>query len=139
MRFALLQQDGTVENVILGDADWVEANAPGAVPVGPDVGPGWRRVGDQFVPPDPPPPTVPDRVTARQAVEALLRSGITEDMVEAALSAIPDATQRAIARNLWRRSNDFERNNPTLIALATQSLGMTEQQLDQLFILANTL
>lgn len=84
-------------------------------------------------------PEVPEKVTARQAVEALLRSGVTEAQIEASLAAIPDAAQRAIAQNLWRRSNDFERTNPVLIALATQSLGMTEAQLDQLFITAATL
>jgi hypothetical protein len=84
-------------------------------------------------------PDVPTSVTARQAVEALIRIGVTEAMVEAALAAIPDASQRAISTNLWRRSNDFERQNPTLIALAKQSLGMTEAQLDQLFITAATL
>ncbi len=84
-------------------------------------------------------PDVPEKVTARQAVEALIRSGITEDAVEAALLTIADPAQRAIATNLWRRSNDFERSNPTLIALATQTLGMTEAQLDQLFITAATL
>lgn len=84
-------------------------------------------------------PDVPEKVTARQAVEALLRSGLTETQIEAQIITIQDDTQRAIALNLWRRSNDFERNNPTLIALATQSLGMTEAQLDQLFITAATL
>jgi hypothetical protein len=84
-------------------------------------------------------PDVPSSVTARQAVEALIRIGITEDMVEAAIDAIADPAQRLIARNLWRRSNDFERQNQTLIALAKQALGMTDDQLDQLFITADTL
>lgn len=98
------------------------------------------RYAKRVAPPPPPPqPPVPERVTARQAVEALIRIGVTEDAIEAALAAIPDATQRAIATNLWRRSNDFERSNPTLIALAKQSLGMTDDQLDQLFITASTL
>ncbi|CAB4159020.1 hypothetical protein UFOVP707_44 [uncultured Caudovirales phage] len=97
------------------------------------------RDGVEPLPPAPPAVRVPERVTARQAVEALLRTGVTETMVEASLAAIPDATQRAIAQNLWRRSNDFERTNTVLIALATQSLGMTPQQLDELFVLAATL
>lgn len=139
MRYAVIDPQGFVLNVVLAEPDWAAANLPDAVPAPPEVGPGWRWLDDAWVAPPPPPPVVPERVTARQAVEALLRSGVTEGMVESALAAIPNATERAIAQNLWRRSNDFERTNPTLIALATQALGMTEAQLDQLFITAATL
>lgn len=86
-----------------------------------------------------PPPPVPASVTARQAVQALLLAGITEDMVEAAIAAVPDPVQRGLVSAEWRRSQTFERHRPSLVALATTALGMTTTQLDQLFIVAASL
>lgn len=86
-----------------------------------------------------PPPLVPASVTARQAVQALLLVGITEAMVEAAIAAVPDPVQRGLVSAEWRRSQTFERHRPSLVALATTALGMTTAQLDQLFIVADSL
>lgn len=81
---------------------------------------------------------VPSSVTARQAVQALILAGIEEDAVEAAIAAIPDAMQRKLAANFWRRSNEFERSNPVLNSLAG-SLGLDSDDLDDLFRQAATL
>jgi hypothetical protein len=84
------------------------------------------------------PPEVPQEITARQAVQALILDGITEDMVDAAIAQIPDATQRSMVSAEWRRSQTFERNRPTLNALAG-ALGISQSQLDQLFIVGKGL
>jgi len=97
------------------------------------------RDGVELAPVNQPATRVPESVTARQAVEALMGIGVFEEHVEAAIAAIQDDAQRRKVANLWRRSNDFERANPTLNAFAKQSLGMTDAQLDQLFIVAKTL
>lgn len=84
------------------------------------------------------PPKVPQEITARQAVQALILDGITEDIVDAAIAQIPDAVQRALVSAEWRRSQTFERQRPTLNALAG-ALGISQPRLDQLFITAAAL
>ena len=91
-----------------------------------------------FVEEAPDPPRVPAKVTARQAIQALIGIGVYEEDVEAVIDGIADPTQQRVARNFWRRSNDFERANPTLNAIAP-ALGLTQAQLDDLFILAASL
>jgi hypothetical protein len=56
MKFAIIQE-GRVANVILADADWAAANAPGAVNIDaldPQPGPGWLFDGQDFAPPQAP-------------------------------------------------------------------------------------
>jgi tape measure domain-containing protein len=84
------------------------------------------------------PPEVPQEITARQAVQALISNGITEDMVDAAIAQIPDATQRSMVSAEWRRSQTFERSRPALNALAV-ALGISQSRLDQLFIVGKGL
>jgi hypothetical protein len=76
-------------------------------------------------------------VTRRQAVQALIRAGLDDD-VDAAINAIEDPVQRKLMRSWYQDSNTFERNRPELIALGTQ-LGLTSTHLDELFALARTL
>ena len=86
------------------------------------------------------PPTVngvPQVVTRRQARQALLLAGLL-DSVQAAISAIQDTTQRRLAQIEWDDSQNFERQRPLLISLAT-GLGLTSAQLDQLFVTASGL
>ena len=80
---------------------------------------------------------VPVSVTARQAEQALILAGLI-DLVEPAIDAIPDPTQRAMVRSEWRRSQVFERNRPSLIALGS-ALGLNAAALDALFVKAATL
>ena len=80
---------------------------------------------------------VPQSVTRRQARQALLLAGLL-DAVPLALAAIPDATQRRLALIEWEDSLTFERQRPLLIQLST-ALGLSSEQLDQLFITADSL
>ncbi len=80
---------------------------------------------------------VPDKVTARQAVQALIAAGKLQ-LVQPAINAIPDPVQRAMVQAEWDKSQDFERNRPTLIALAT-AIGIDAAGLDALFIHAEDL
>lgn len=77
---------------------------------------------------------VPDKVTARQAVQALISVGKLS-LVQPAIDAIADPGQRAMVQAEWDKSQDFERNRPTLIALAT-AIGLDAAALDALFIQA---
>jgi len=86
----------------------------------------------QQVPPGalPPPPadanTVPQVVTRRQALLALLAAGKL-DAVELQLQNAPRAVQIA-----WSEAGTFERTNPLIEALAPQ-VGLTEADIDALF------
>lgn len=80
---------------------------------------------------EPEPLPVPQQVTRRQAITVLSLGGYLPQ-IEAALNAIEDATQKTIAEIFWKESQQFERYNPTLIALA-HAIGLTDEQLDNLF------
>lgn len=88
-----------------------------------------QAVVDSF---DPNAPVVPSEVSPRQARLALLGAGIL-DQVDAAIAQQPKAVQVA-----WDYSVSVRRDNP-LIAQIAAGLGMTEAQVDQLFITAATL
>lgn len=80
---------------------------------------------------------VPQQVTKRQGVQALINTGHYAS-VQPAINAIADATQRATFQNEWDNSTSFMRQRPSLIALGT-AIGLTSTDLDNLFILAATL
>ena len=76
-------------------------------------------------------------VTRRQARQALVLNG-KFDLVQPAIDAIPDATQRKLMQIEWDDSQVFERDRPSLIALGT-AIGLTSAQIDNLFATAATL
>lgn len=86
---------------------------------------------------DTPPVVVPERVTMRQGRDALILAGLDE-AVDAAIDAIQNPIARKRARNAWMNSNEFERNNG-FIAQLGPAIGLTDAQIDQLFITAATL
>lgn len=76
---------------------------------------------------------IPQIVTMRQARLALLQSGILADVE----TAIQNGTDEVLKIE-WEYSTTVKRDWQNLITLAS-SLGLTEEHLDNLFILANTL
>lgn len=76
---------------------------------------------------------VPQSVTMRQARLAMLQAGILDD-VEAMISAMEGAEGRA-AQIDWEYALDVRRDWPLIGVLAPQ-LGMTDEQVDELFIAA---
>ncbi|WP_313135526.1 hypothetical protein [Stutzerimonas nitrititolerans] len=85
--------------------------------------------GSWVVPPTP----VPQSVTMRQARLAMLGAGILDD-VETAIVAMEGDEGRA-ARIDWEYALDVRREWPLINSLGSQ-LGLTEQQIDDLFIAA---
>ena len=77
--------------------------------------------------------TLPSVVTMRQARLALLQSGLL-DTVETAITTGTDEAMKIE----WEYATDVRRDWASLIAL-TETLGMTAEQLDELFILAGSL
>ena len=96
----------------------------------------WLAEGNAPEPADPPPVPVITSVTMRQARLALLQQGLLTQ-VNNAVASIPGAQGDAV-RIEWEFSNTVERNRPFVQALA-ESLGLTPQQIDDLFTLAATL
>lgn len=75
---------------------------------------------------------VPQMVTMRQARLALHESGLLDTVV----NAIADSSDEVLKIE-WEYARDVSRNWERLIVLAT-SLGLTDEQLDNLFILAGS-
>lgn len=80
--------------------------------------------------------TVPLKVTMRQARKALVLAGKL-DTVNAVIDSLP-SPQRELAKIEWEYSQEVQRTWP-LVAQLTGALGMTERQMDELFIHGATL
>lgn len=80
---------------------------------------------------------VPASVSRRQARQALALAGKLSS-VEAAIAAIPDATQRQLMQIEWEDSQVFQRNRASLIQMAT-AIGLSSADIDALFIAAAAL
>lgn len=78
-------------------------------------------------------PVVPQSVTMRQARLAMLQAGIL-DKVEELIAAMPGDEGRA-ARIDWEYALEVRRDWPLIAALGSQ-LGLSEQQIDDLFMAA---
>lgn len=76
------------------------------------------------------------KVTMRQARLALLNAGLL-DTVNTSIAAMAGA-QGTAARIEWEYSQEVQRDRGLVLALGTQ-LGLSSEQLDDLFTLANTL
>jgi len=76
---------------------------------------------------------VPEKVTMRQAKLALLQNNLLTSVND----TINNGTDE-VAKIEWEYSTEIERNWPSLISI-TESLGLTSSQVDDLFILAQTL
>ena len=90
----------------------------------------------EWVPLPPPPPPIITSVTMRQARLALHQQGLLTQ-VNNAVASMPGA-QGGAARIEWEFSSTVERNRPLVQSLSV-SLGLTSQQIDDLFALAATL
>lgn len=81
--------------------------------------------------------SVPRTVTRRQARQALLLRGKLA-LVQPAIDAIADVTQRGLMQIEWDDSLSFDRDRPSLIAIGA-AVGYDSAGLDDIFIFANTL
>lgn len=81
-------------------------------------------------------PVVPEQVTMRQARLALLGAGLLAN-VDTAIDSLPSPTKEA-ARIEWDYSSTVERHRGLVQSLGA-AMGLTDAQLDTLFIQAATL
>lgn len=96
----------------------------------------WRGDRWDVVLAEPPAPPVPTSVTMRQARLALLQAGLL-DQVDAAIASLAGDEGKA-ARIEWDYANEVRRDSP-LIAMFSANLGLSDEQMDKLFITAASL
>ena len=129
MIFAIIE-NGIVVNRAVSDTpaagNWIEA---GTAQIG------WSYDNGIFTPPAPVPDPVPESISKRQAKQQLLLSGMLT-LVQPAINAIVDDTERGLMQIYWDDSQDFYREHPSLIAMAQGALSLTDAQIDALFLAA---
>ncbi|ULQ46936.1 hypothetical protein JN531_001310 [Flagellatimonas centrodinii] len=126
MKYAVIQDD-RVANIIVATEEF--AQSIGAVPAeGANIGDLYAD--GQFTTP-PPVVIVPASVTARQARLALNAAGL-RTQVESAIAQADQATQ-----DTWEYATEIERGNP-IVGLIASGLGLTDEQVDALFVDAAT-
>lgn len=81
--------------------------------------------------------SVPERVTRRQARQALLLAGKLA-AVQPAIDAIVDPVQRGLAQIEWDDSQAYDRDRPLVIAIGA-AIGLDSAALDAIFIQAGAL
>jgi hypothetical protein len=130
---------GIVANIAEADEAFAQEN--GWIPAqGSAIGDLWD--GETFTKPEPV-VVVPQEVTRRQALQALL---LTQDelgatllsKVQPAIDAIPDATQRGLMQIEFDDSQTFARTRPSLINIGT-AIGLDSAAIDALFVTAAAL
>ena len=87
-----------------------------------------------YVPPEPQPILVPQQITRAQGKAALIMQGHWQAVLDY-VASIQDPTQRALADVALHDTLTWERSSPFLNAAAA-GVGMTDEQLDALFIQA---
>ena len=90
-----------------------------------------------YVPPPPAPVPVPPAITRRQLRLWLVRHGIPLSAVETAIDKLPEP-QRTEARIEWEDASVYERDNPLLVRLAGEILGLSGEALEEAFREAST-
>lgn len=101
---------------------------------GGSIGDTWD--GARFISPPAPPVVVPQSVTMRQARLALHAAGLLAG-VDAAIASMQEPAKTAAAIE-WEYASEVERNAGLVPAMAA-ALGMSEADIDDLFITAATL
>jgi hypothetical protein len=83
-------------------------------------------------------PKPPNICTPRQFRLALIREGINISNIEAMLNQIEDDMERQIALIEWEYALEIKREHPLIDSFAS-IMGITQEQLDNIFIVANTI
>jgi hypothetical protein len=128
MRAAIIE-NGVVANIIEADNLGV---FPGLVDAtGAAIGDLWD--GSTFTKPPAPPPAVPQSVSRFQALAALSNAGLLTQAQNAV-----NASPNPLVPLAWNNAQTFDRNSATVAALGP-ALGLTDAQIDSLFIAASTI
>ena len=114
--------------------EWCTTNTPTSIPSMAELLDVLRAQAPDCLPIT----SVPEKVTPRQAFLALLNQGITEqNLIDAINTSLPES-QRSQALIVLQKSNEFQRTNP-FISILGSLVGLSNEDIDQLFITAATL
>ena len=83
-------------------------------------------------------PIVPIQIKNMKFRLALIKSGIMPSSIDTAINQMPEGAMKENIFTLWNFADYLERNDASLNYMAGQ-FNITHEQLDNLFILANTL
>jgi hypothetical protein len=92
--------------------------------------------GTEWIEGEPLPIEVPQVITRRQFKIALAVLGKNEQDILNGISQLPEPT-KTIALISYTEAGTFERNNPELIFVGKTFLQMTDEQIDEIFIIGN--
>lgn len=82
-------------------------------------------------------PKVPESISQMKLRKQLILSGISIASIDALIQSLPQPN-RDLIYTMWEYAVVFDRHNPELNAMAGM-LGVTQQQLDEIFINGNLL
>ena len=107
-------------------------------PVPDEVQAGWRLSDGEWIAPPPAPEPAPQvqTVTMRQCRIALLEAGLL-DAVQSSIATMP-GTEGERARINWEYAQEVRRDWP-LISYMAGDLGLTDEQVDALFVTASAI
>jgi len=94
--------------------------------------------GQIVIPPAEPVTSALPPITARQLRLTLVSNGFALDQVDAAIDAMEDPQERAMALIEWQYASEFERTH-SLIEQVGGSLGLASEQIDNMWQQALTL
>ena len=83
-------------------------------------------------------PIVPIQIKNMKFRLALIKSGIMPSSIDSVITQMPEGAMKENIFTLWNFADYLERNDVSLNYMARQ-FNITHEQLDNLFILANTL
>ncbi|MES2685493.1 MAG: hypothetical protein V4706_01660 [Pseudomonadota bacterium] len=101
-----------------------------------NAGPGFTTLDKVTFYPPPPVSNVPESITMRQARLVLFTAGLIGS-VQAAIDSLP-SPEKEKAQIEWDFSNEVQRHNGFVSTLGP-ALGLTEEQIDALFVTGATL
>ena len=135
--FAIIDSTGLCTNVCSWDGatPWSPPSGCTAIDIStvvPQPGIGWTYINNVWTLPAAPPTIVPSSVTRFQAMAELSNMGLLAQVT----ALIPN--QSTLVQLAWANAQSFDRDSPTIAALA-ESLGLTSAQIDQMFIAAATI
>lgn len=134
MNAHILNANGVIINTIIVDSlsvlpNLVDASMGGVI--GDTVTIGGVIVKKPVVPAK----NVPEKVSRRQALQALFLANISGEMVEAAIAAHLTSPQKELALIEWKESLEFERHRALVVSMGPL-LSLTVDEIDNLFIAA---
>lgn len=134
MNAHILNANGVIINTIIVDSlsvlpNLVDASLGGVI--GDTVTIGGVIVKKSVVPAK----NVPEKVSRRQALQALFLANITGEMVEAAIASHLTSPQKELALIEWKESLEFERRRALVVSMGPL-LNLTVDEIDNLFIAA---